>query len=191
MTAPAGEPLPIHDPRALGALLKALEPRLVAFALRFTRDGATAEDVVQSAFEKAIRHGHRFRGDARVSTWLHRIVANEALMWLRRRRRRPADLDPGAPGAELARLADPAPGALELLARREALERLRAGLGALPDAERDVLAHCVLAERSYAEFGRERGLHPGAVKSRAFRARRRLGEALRSPPPPGGRGEPA
>ncbi len=80
--------LPHCDRGRLGALFRSLEPRLTAVALRITRDESTAQDVVQNAFEKALRHGHRFRGECLVSTWMHRIVANEALMWLRSERRR-------------------------------------------------------------------------------------------------------
>lgn len=65
----------------LGALYQELAPRLVRVAQRLTRDALAAENVVQTAFEKALRHVADFRGDARLSTWLHRIVTNEALVW--------------------------------------------------------------------------------------------------------------
>ncbi len=177
MASLGGHTLPLHDRSALGALLQDLRPRMQAVALRITGDRDAAEDAVQSACEKAIRHGDRYRGDARVSTWLHRIVANEALMWLRRQKRGPLvrvagdELDPEA-------LADPAPDALDSLTERESLSRLRAGLRTLPRAERDVLSRCALAGWSYSRYGRERGLHPDAVKSRAFRARRHLRKKL-------------
>ena len=80
--------LPMDDPEALGRLLLSLEPRLQAVATRITRNPETSRDVVQNAFEKVLRHGSRFEGQSRVSTWLHRIVTNEALMWLRSHRRR-------------------------------------------------------------------------------------------------------
>jgi DNA-directed RNA polymerase specialized sigma24 family protein len=48
----------------------------------------------------------------------------------------------------------------------------------LKPKEREVVLHCMLRERSYAQFGAEAGVHPAAVKTRAFRARRRLGEIL-------------
>jgi RNA polymerase sigma-70 factor (ECF subfamily) len=169
--------LPLDDPDALGALLMALEPRLVALAARLVRDRHTAEDVVQSAFEKAIRNGHRFRGESRVSTWLHRIVANEALMWLRshgRRARRTRDLDDTVEDA----LADPRPDALEAVQRGQRVAGLRAALARLRPEERDVLFGCALGGATYAELGRESGLDPAALKSRAYRARRRLESLL-------------
>lgn len=162
----------------LGALLETLRPRLWSLALRYTRDADVAHDVVQSAFEKALRHRERFRGQARVSTWLHRIVANEALMWLRaerRRERRTGRLAEAPPEA----LADPAPDAAAGLARRQAERRLRREIARLGPEERDVIERCVLPGRSYADYGAERGVHPAAAKSRAFRARRRLEARLR------------
>lgn len=167
--------LPASD-RELGALLQELRPRLVAVALRYTRDPEVAHDVVQSAFEKALRHRDQFRGQARVSTWVHRIVANEALMWLRserRRARRTGSLSEASPEA----LTDPAPDALAGLAHHQAARRLRKGIARLGDEERDVIERCVLAGRSYADYAADRGVHPAAAKSRAFRARRHL-EAL-------------
>jgi RNA polymerase sigma-70 factor (ECF subfamily) len=136
--------------------------------------------VVQSAFEKALRHAPGFRGQARVSTWLHRIVVNEALMWLRserRHRRRHVELDPDSEAA----LADPAPNAAELLTRHEEVSRLHAGMRTLRPREREVLEQCALAGRSYADLARCTGTRPAALKSRAFRARRQLSLILRPP----------
>ena len=173
--------LPLHDPERLGALLMGLQPRLMAVALRITRHPESARDVVQNAFEKAIRHGAKFQGQARVSTWMHRIVANEALMWLRTQRRR-GDLSAGSSETELDALADATPEPAEALDRHERARRLHDGLQRLPAAERDVLRHCTLAEESYAAYSRRTGCHPAAVKSRAFRARQRLAALLLNAP---------
>ena len=154
----------------LGALLHELEPRLFAVALRITRDRDSAHDVVQNAFEKVMRHQDSFRGHSLVSTWLHRIVANEALMVLRRKRRSrevPAD-DETSPSV------DQSPSVVEMLLLRERRRQLRDGLAQLCAEDRDVLERCSLSGWTYAEYGRRTGTHPAAVKSRAFRARRRL-----------------
>ena len=177
----AARTLPLHDRERLGAVLMSLESRLKAVALRITRHPESARDVVQNAFEKAIRHGAKFEGQALVSTWMHRIVANEALMWLRTQRRRGELSDSGA-DAELDSLADTAPGPAERLDRRERVQQLDAGLQRLPAAERDVLRHCALAEESYAAYSLRTGFHPAAVKSRAFRARQHLCTLLRNGP---------
>jgi RNA polymerase sigma-70 factor (ECF subfamily) len=85
---PAENRLPLRDPERLGALIRSLEPRLAAVALGVTKDPDAAQDVLQNAFEKVLRDGEKFRGQSRVSTWLYRIVTNEALMWRRRQSRR-------------------------------------------------------------------------------------------------------
>jgi len=61
-------------------------PRLRALAAQYTAEDA--EDVVQDAFVRALQHAARFRRDAKLSTWLYRIVVNECISRYRKRRRR-------------------------------------------------------------------------------------------------------
>jgi RNA polymerase sigma-70 factor (ECF subfamily) len=164
--------LPYSDRDRLGTLLANLQPRLTAVALRLARDPDAARDIVQSAFEKVVRHGSDFRGEARVSTWVHRIVVNEALMWLRSERRQRwmrADKE-----AEQAHVADPGPDPAEPLERRQRRQRLLNGLMSLSHDERDVVVRCALEGLSYADYAERVDAHAAAVKSRAHRARRRL-----------------
>lgn len=167
--------LPYSDPERLGALLTSLAPRLTAVALRLVRDPETAQDVVQNAFEKVLRHGERYRGTARVSTWIHRIVVNEALMWLRsqKRRARIITLDPPPQPA-----VDESPPPGDAIDEARACALLRDALSRLPAEDRDVLERCAMAGVSYAEYAQRTGSHPAAVKSRAHRARRRLRHGL-------------
>ena len=170
--------LPLRDPERMGALIRSLEPRLNAVALGVTKDPDAAQDVLQNAFEKVLRHGEKFRGQARVSTWLYRIVTNEALIWRRKQRRRresPLDDRGEVPPTEAPTPRSPA----EIAEWRQQVDRLRDALNRLPRAEHEVLRGCVLEGRSYAEYSDRAGLHPAAVKSRAFRARRRLAEYMR------------
>jgi RNA polymerase sigma-70 factor (ECF subfamily) len=180
---PPENQLPLDDPERLGALFARLEPRLRAVALRITRHPEAARDAVQDAFEKVLRHGHRFEGQSRVSTWMHRIVANEALMWLRSQRRRSevhTDLDFDAMDRQTA----PGPGPAERASGRQQAARLERGLADLSREDRDVMLRCAVAGESYAAYGARNGVHPAAVKSRAFRARRRLAAYLEQPPTP-------
>jgi len=172
-----GYVLPHDDPERLGALLADLEPRMTAVACRFTRDPDRARDVVQSAFEKVVRHGWRFQGNARVSTWIHRIVANEALMWLRSERRR-SGLQRESIEGDTETIVDPTPAAPDLLDQKRRVSRLRQAIARLCREERDVIEHCTLAGLSYAEYAANAGVHPAAIKSRAFRARRHLARTL-------------
>jgi RNA polymerase sigma-70 factor (ECF subfamily) len=169
--------LPLHDPQRLGELLEGLQPRLTAVALRITKHPESARDVVQNAFEKVIRHGNRFEGQSLVSTWVHRIVVNEALMWLRSQHRR-IERQHSFSEVDATEVRDPAPGPAERLYRRERAGQLYEGLAQLAAEERDVVLHCALDGESYAEYSARTGTHPAAVKSRAFRARRRLGGLL-------------
>lgn len=175
--AAGNEVLPWRDPDRLGALLLSLEPRLRAVALRYTHDADAAQDVLQSAFEKVIRHGDQFRGGSLPSTWIHRIVANEALMWLRSEKRRARRL---TPTEDLERLpvVDAAPAAPDRLAQRDDVARVRRAIASLNEDERQVVERCALEGRSYRQFSDEFGVRPAAAKSRAFRARRRLGQLL-------------
>lgn len=163
--------------------LVALEPRMRAVALRMTRDPDTAGDVVQSASEKIWRNRSQFRGDAKLSTWVHRIVVNEALMLLRARKRRDLRVpltQPAANGAAAEEILDETPSAPSRMERHEEIHRVRSGLARLRPDERDVLIHCALEGWSYERYGRHRGLGTAAVKSRAFRARRQLARMLAS-----------
>lgn len=155
--------------------LRALRPRLEAAARRILRDDQDARDAVQNACEKALRHAASFRGDARPSTWLHRIVVNEALMLLRRRRRRAALLEVARD--ELVPAAAPAPH--EALHATRSRARVARALAALPPRQRRVIERCALGGASYEELAERDGERPGAVKARAFRARQRLAALLR------------
>lgn len=168
-----------HGIDPLGEVLKGLEPRMRAVALRFTRDREAARDVVQNAYEKALRHRDQFAGRARFSTWLHRIVANEALMWLRTETRRGRGRIDATEAGTL-ELPDPGDSPLQTLQHAEDRDRVHQGLATLTPEDRQVVVACHLEGLSYEEFATARGQHPAAVKSRAFRARRRLAAVLQA-----------
>lgn len=163
--------LPCDDPTRMGRLLTRLEPRLSSVARRLTRNPDAAADVLQSAFEKVLRHCKRFRARARASTWIHRIVVNEALMWLRQEHRKaPEKIHPEDWSLVFGRPGDPA----EQAAAREERARLERAFRELPASERTILREAAIRQRPYAEVGRMLGRSPGAVKARVFRARRRI-----------------
>lgn len=173
--AVASTHLPCGDVTRMGRVLLHLEPRLTAVARRLVRDPAAAEDVVQSAFERVLRYCKQFRGNAQPSTWMHRIVVNEAFMWLRRETRRaPTHIDPDDWEQMRSQAEDPE----QATTAREERDRLEQALARLPAHDRGLLAESALEGRAYAALARERGLSTGAVKSRAFRARKRLAVEL-------------
>ncbi len=76
-----------HDPKAFVELMRQHNGALFRTARSIVRDDADAEDVLQESYVLAYRHLHTFRGDARLSTWLTRIVINQASGRLRAERR--------------------------------------------------------------------------------------------------------
>ncbi len=169
--------LPCGDSTRMGRILLRLEPRLTAVARRVLHDPDAAADVVQSAFEKVLRYCEQFRGGARASTWMHRIVVNEAYMWLRREAHRaPARLHPDDWSLAFDRTVDPERAA----AAHEEQARLERALERLTAEDRRLLTEAALQGRPYAALAQELGISRGGVKSRAFRARQRLARALQT-----------
>ncbi len=80
------------DQRAFDELALSYHPRMVRTALRIVRNGEDAEDVAQQAWLAAWRNIGQFRGDSAFTTWLTRIVINEAFVVMRRRQRQIVEL---------------------------------------------------------------------------------------------------
>lgn len=178
--APTPGPAPEDLGGNLGERLARLTPRLLRVALRYTRDADASADVVQSAIEKAVRHHSQFRGRSQFSTWIHRIVVNEALMWLRsnqRLARRSVAFDQ----IEAAAIPDTSPSALARILDDERDRHVRNALTRLSPDEQELLERCAMNGEGYQQYGAERGLGAAAVKSRAYRARRRLESLLDDP----------
>lgn len=173
--AAAASPEPTASER-LAAALSADRARLRSVALRITHDPTAADDAVQNAFEKALRHGAAFRGEAKPSTWLHRIVVNEALAWHRSEARRDRFVLAAHAAAKAASGA-PCPHPLDELLLRERRDRVLGKLASLRAGDGELLARSAL-EGSYAGWARAAGMKTTAAKARAFRARRVLRAAL-------------
>ena len=173
------------DPDAFDQVVRTFGGRLLAVARRFVRTEEDAQDVVQSAYLNAFRSIDRFEGSSQLSTWLHRIVVNTALMKLRSRRRRPEesieDLLPAfqEDGHHVEQFSDWNIPADELLERREAQAAVRACIGRLPDNYRSVLLLRDIEELSTQEVAATLGMTPTAVKVRLHRARQALSTLLR------------
>ena len=148
------------------------------------RDDAEAEDALQEAYLQAYQGIGGFRGDAKLSTWFARIVANEALMRLRKHARR-AEIVPLQSAAGLEGVdqipdtdMDKTP---ERTAERLQLRRLlETNIDALPDDYRAVFVLRAVEEMSVEETAAVLGIPPATVRSRLFRARSLLREALAS-----------
>jgi RNA polymerase sigma-70 factor (ECF subfamily) len=165
------------DDDAYELLVRSYTPRLLAVARRFLRNEEDARDAVQDAFLSAFRSIDRFEGNARVSTWLHRIVVNASLMKLRTRRRKPErsieELMPGF--LEDGHLEQPVSEWRKLPEDQVALSELRTLLlneiQELPDGHRDVLMLRDIEGLDTEETAKALDITPGAVKTRLHRAR--------------------
>lgn len=168
------------DPEAFGELVHRHRDRLWAVALRTLGDREDAADAVQDALVSAFRASATpgaFRGDAAVTTWLHRIVVNACIDRARRRAARPTVPlpDDGA-----------LPAAADQLAPREAELVVHDALRQLPAEQAAAIALVDLQGYPVAEAARILDVAPGTVKSRCSRGRARLlqllgGDAERNP----------
>lgn len=165
------------DANAFEHLVHAYEKTVYNLALRTLGNREDAEDVTQEAFLKAYRSLDSYRGDSKFSVWLYRIVSNLCLDLLRSRQRKPTQSltvedDDGEIG-EL-EISDEHFSPEKLLDRKLTRESVQRGLSALPDDARQILLLRELQGMSYEEIGQALDLEPGTVKSRIFRARKRL-----------------
>ncbi|MGE5666738.1 MAG: RNA polymerase sigma factor [Betaproteobacteria bacterium] len=171
------------DLKALALLMRQHNRVLFRTARAILKDDAEAEDAVQEAYLHAYRSLADFRGDARLSTWLTRIVANEAFGRLRKRGRRAAIVPLHSDGETLpepeAVPEAPAVDRPDNTAMRSEMRRLiEARIDELPDVYRVVFVLRAVEELSVPETAACVGIPESTVRTRFFRARSLLREAL-------------
>jgi len=160
------------DPDAFAELVRRHRDRLWAVAVRTLIDPEDAADALQEALISAYRRAGSYRGDAAVTTWLHRIVVNACLDLVRRRTARPTvSLRPDA-----AERADPA--SVDPMAARELRLDVTAALAALPIDQRTAIVLVDIESFPVEEAAAILGVPTGTVKSRCARGRVRLATLL-------------
>jgi RNA polymerase sigma-70 factor, ECF subfamily len=157
------------DPDAFGELFRRHRDRMWAVALRTTGNRELASDCVQDAFISAFRRASSYRGDAAVTTWLHRIVVNACLDRLRRDK--PTSI---LPEYELADRHDAHASVDVRLDVRQALDRL-------PEGQRLALILVDMHGLSVLEAAEVLEVAEGTVKSRCSRGREAMAQMLREP----------
>ncbi|MDO4983073.1 MAG: sigma-70 family RNA polymerase sigma factor [Eubacteriales bacterium] len=165
------------DTNAYEALVREYEKNVYNLALRMTGNSEDAYDMSQEAFIKAYNSLTAFRGDSKFSVWLYRIVSNVCLDFLRSRNRRPtSSLSVENDDGEEVELdiADEEQTPEKLLERSLTRDAVRRGLLSLPDDHRQILLLREIEGLSYDEISEALGLEVGTVKSRIFRARKKL-----------------
>lgn len=173
-----------RDEAAVREIVRRYNQRLFRSARSIVRNDADAEDVVQAGYVRAFTHLKSFRGESALSTWLTRIVLNEALG--RVRRQRPTT---GLEAIEAAQASGSAqiiqfplmqdhPDPETAMSRLEVRELLEQAVDNLPDAFRAVFVLRDVEELSAEETAAQLDIKPETVNTRLFRARRRLRELL-------------
>jgi RNA polymerase sigma-70 factor, ECF subfamily len=167
------------DQAAFETLVRRYGGRMLAVARRFLPAEQDARDAIQEALLSAFKGIRNFAGEARLSTWLHRIVVNAALMQLRSRRRRNEEpIENLLPHFnEEGRWADEATGALgdELpFERRDTRELVRNCIARLPENYRIVLLLRDIEDLDTEQVAGMLEATPNSVKVRLHRARQAL-----------------
>lgn len=168
------------DEQAKGELFKRYRGEVARIALRSLGPDAELDDVVQEAFIQIFRSIEGFRGDAKFSTWLYRLVTNVARMHLRKRRVRPLIADGVSP--ESAQRGDPAGSPESAAERNWRVRRLYQHLDTLSEKKRTVLVLHDLEGLLPVDIAQIVSAPVLTVRTRLFYARRELYAALAQDP---------
>lgn len=165
------------DERAWGELYRAYAPLVARFVGRMVGPSEPVDDLVQAVFVQVFRSIRRYRGDARLTTWLygiaHRVTAKHIRAESRRRRR-----DRRWSEDQATRAGSPEP----VMLAREALAVVQRAVLALPEPQRAVWVMRELEGLSTSEVAEALGTRLGTVRSRLFAARQRVLDALAAAP---------
>jgi RNA polymerase sigma-70 factor (ECF subfamily) len=164
-----------RDGRAFRAIMTRYNQRLYRLARGVVRNDSEAEDIVQEGYVRAFSHLNSFRGDSTLATWLSRIVINEALGRLRKKRRaieQSMSDDPVLVAKIIqfplnANNDDPE----RTMAQRQILQFVERATDNLPDVYRTVFVARVIEGLSIEETAELLGIKPETVKTRLHRAR--------------------
>ncbi len=170
------------DEAAFERIMRRHNRLLFRTARSILKSDAEAEDALQEAYLRAWRALGSFRADARLSTWLVRIVINESLARLRRRGAEvlalDSTLDPEGPSMEDVMEGNPDDRPDRAAMRAELRQSMEARIDALPEAFRTVFMLRAVEELSVEDVAAALGLPESTVRTRFFRARGLLREAL-------------
>jgi RNA polymerase sigma-70 factor (ECF subfamily) len=181
MTNRRQQPRQLNDDRVLRFGAKERE-YVFAVAMKYLKDEEEAADVAQEALLNAYRHRDSFRGDSRFSTWLYRVAATSALMALRKKRRSPvlvsAEAEDGTPIYDTRTAPGPSPE--ETAAAHEELHQAEDHLASMGDKYGRVFRMRFVEGYDEREIAQHLGLGLATVKTRAYRARAHVREAMQA-----------
>ncbi|MGP3967858.1 RNA polymerase sigma factor SigM [Streptomyces sp. 6N223] len=165
------------DPDAFSELVRRHRDRLWSVALKTLGDREEAADALQDALVSAYRAAHTFRGQAAVTTWLHRITVNACLDRVRKAKSRRTSPMPEPDRLEA--LLDPHESADVPAERKDLRRELQRALAELPIEQRAALVLVDMQGYPVAEAARILEVPIGTIKSRCARGRTRLLPLLR------------
>lgn len=158
------------DLDALGELFERHHGRLFGYLVKLTGQRASAEDILQTVFQRMLKYRHTYRDEGSFTAWMYHLARKCAADHHRRSAALPLDADPEA----LSRQADESPGAAENAAALDDRALLRTALGRLDPADREILLLSRIKEMSFAEVSEVLECSAGAARVRAHRALREL-----------------
>jgi RNA polymerase sigma-70 factor, ECF subfamily len=161
------------DSRAFDTIVQRYEQRVYAIALRMTGNVKDARDAMQDVFISALRALRSFRGDAQLSTWIHRVAVNASLDVLRKRKRhiaQPIEEAGDRPSDDI--------GPEDAAARAARAAEVQRALQAVSPEHRAVLVLHDLQDLDYTETAAALDIPVGTVKSRLHRARTEMARLL-------------
>ncbi len=173
------------DRDAYAEIVRRYQHRVFTMCLRWMGDRQVAEEVAQDVFVALFKALDRFRGDARLSTWIYRVVVNHCKNRRQYRRRRHFDRHEALEGrradgedAPTRQLPDEGPATDARLHAAEAEDLVQTGLAQLDEEQRQIIVLRDVQDLSYDEIGSILDLPRGTVKSRLHRARAQLATIL-------------
>ena len=169
------------DVNAFGLLVEDQSKVVYNLCLRMVNNEQDAYDLSQDAFLKAYTNLSLFRGDSKFSSWLYKLTTNVCLDFLRKRSRQktvPLTYETDDGEQEYLPIPDETFSPETEAERRELRSSVRRGLSQLPEGQRQILILREIGQLSYEEIAGQLGLEAGTVKSRIFRARKKLCDIL-------------
>jgi len=171
------------DSEAFGEIVKRWERKIFALCFGMLGREDDARDAAQEAFIAAFRNVNNFRGDAKVSSWLHRIAVNQCLTTKRRAKTRSEDfLDDETDEGSRVFIAPLRLSPLRTTEQNERLVLVRKAVLSLPDDLREVIVMKEFEEMTFQEISEVLELPLSTVKSRLYTALKQLRRKLERSP---------
>lgn len=172
-----------NDREAFAEIMRRWERKIFALCFGMLGREDDAGDAAQEAFIAAYRNLKNFRGEAKISSWLHRIAVNQCLTIKRRQRTRSEDhLDDNSDAESRVFVASPAYSPGRITEQDERLRLVRQAVGALPVELRQVVVMKEFEEMTFQEISETLELPLSTVKSRLYTALKQLKMRLERTP---------